>query len=384
VASCEWVAARRMDARGAAVYHGGMQDTCVVELRAVAWDVELTEPFGIATGVQTRACNVLVEVRLADGTRGLGEAAPFPAVSGETQAAVLDAIEDMRETLLGQHASRMRWLAAALRERSAAVPSARAGVESALLDALCRRLRLPMQRWFGGWEDHLRTDITIVTGSAHSAAAAASRAVAQGFDTLKVKVGGASLDHDRARVEAIRAVAPAARLVLDANASLEPAEAIELVDAIGPSTIALFEQPVAALDLEGLRRVRERAGVRVAADESARTAADVYALASHAAADVINIKITKSGVVEACDMIAAARAAGLGLMIGGMVETPLAMMVSACLAAGHGGFEFVDLDTPLFMRDPPVDGWMQHGPAIDLQSIEAGHGITIRSGRVGT
>jgi L-Ala-D/L-Glu epimerase len=373
-----------MDARGEAVYHAGMHDTCVVELRAVAWDIELTEPFGIATGAQTKACNVLVEVRLADGTRGLGEAAPFPAVSGETQAAVLEAIEDMREILLGKHASRLRWLAAALRERSAPVPSARAGVESALLDALCHRSRLPMQRWFGGWEDQLRTDITIVTGSVHSAAAAANRALAQGFDTLKVKVGGASLDHDRARVEAIRSVAPDARLVLDANASLEPAEAIELVHAIGPSAIALFEQPVAALDLGGLRQVRERGKVRVAADESARSAADVYALASHAAADVINIKITKSGVVEACDMIAAARAAGLGLMIGGMVETPLAMMVSACLAAGHGGFEFVDLDTPLFMRDPPVDGWVQHGPAIDLKSIQAGHGITIRRGQVGT
>jgi L-alanine-DL-glutamate epimerase-like enolase superfamily enzyme len=92
---------------------------------------------------------------------------------------------------------------------------------------------------------------------------------------------------------------------------------------------------------------------------------------------VINVKITKCGIAEALDMVAAARTLGLGLMIGGMVETELAMTASACLAAGLGGFSAVDLDTPRFLRDSPFtnrgSAW---GPRIRVDAIAAGHGVT--------
>jgi L-alanine-DL-glutamate epimerase-like enolase superfamily enzyme len=75
-------------------------------------------------------------------------------------------------------------------------------------------------------------------------------------------------------------------------------------------------------------------------------------------------------------MAAAARALGLGLMIGAMVESPLAIATSASLAAGQGGFSFVDLDTHLFMRDIPLSGgFVQSGPLLDLSGIAAGHGV---------
>lgn len=353
----------------------GMSGSQIVELKAVAWDLPLSEPFGIATGAQHVAANVLIEVTLADGTRGQGEAAPFPAVNGETQADALAAVRLVRELLIELDAARSRHIAQLLAECLPAAPSARAGIESALLDAICRRADLSMLHWFGGREHRLETDITIVTGDEAHAHASAMRAASSGFRTLKVKVGGGPLERDLARLRAITKAAPGARLVLDANASLNVDDACVLASALGSGSIALFEQPVAAHDLAGMREVRERTGVRVAADESARTTSDVVALAHEQAADVINIKITKSGLHHACDMVVTARALGLGLMIGGMVESPLAMTVSACLAAGHGGFEFVDLDTPLFMLDPKVRGWVQHGPILELSQIRAGHGI---------
>jgi L-Ala-D/L-Glu epimerase len=92
---------------------------------------------------------------------------------------------------------------------------------------------------------------------------------------------------------------------------------------------------------------------------------------------VINIKLMKCGIAEALDIAAIARAAGMGLMIGGMVESTLAMTVSACFAAGLGGFSFVDLDTPLFMAETPLVGGMRYeGARITLDHIEAGHGVT--------
>lgn len=351
-----------------------------MEVRAEAWNIPLTEPFGIATGAQAIAANVLVEVRLGDGTVGLGEAAPFPAVNGETQAGALAAVERARALLLGEDATRWRRVAAIVREAAADAPSARAGIESAVLDAVTRRAGLSLWHFFGGAVESLETDITIVTGTPDHARSAAARAALSGFRTLKVKVGGTSLDHDLLRIAAIMEAAPAARLVLDANASLTADEAVDLVERVGADRIALFEQPTGADDLDGMRSVRKRTRVRVAADESARSAADVAVIASARAADIINVKITKCGVAEACDMIAAARGYSLGLMIGGMVETSLSMTVSACLAAGSGGFDFVDLDTPLFMAEgegaPTLGGWEQVGPRIRVSHIASGHGVT--------
>jgi L-alanine-DL-glutamate epimerase-like enolase superfamily enzyme len=238
---------------------------------------------------------------------------------------------------------------------------------------------MSLWHFFGGAEETLETDITIVTGTPDHARSAAERAARAGFTTLKVKVGGESLDHDVERLEAILLAAPNARLVLDANGSFGADEAVELVERVGRDRIALFEQPTAHDDLEGMRSVRRRTRVAVAADESVRSAADVATVAFERAADVVNVKITKCGVAEACDIVAAARSFHLGLMIGGMVETPLAMSVSACLAAGTGGFSFVDLDTPFFMKSlPTVGGYGLVPPAtLCVSNIAEGHGVTV-------
>jgi len=352
----------------------------IADVTAEALDIALTEPFGIATGAQISAQNVLVTLTLTDGTTGTGEAAPFPAVNGETQRAVLDALNAARSSFVGLDALRFRPAVGVAEHALRGTPSALAAFESALFDALCRRARISLWAFFGGAQAELVSDITIPTGSAEHARAAALRAVAAGFTTLKVKVGGVGFDQDRLRLAAIVAAAPQARLVLDANASLSAAEALALLDTLGhdKGQVALFEQPTGKLDLDGLRRVREHGGVPVAADESACSAADVLTLIAARAVDAINIKTMKCGLVEAMDMIAIARGAGLALMIGGMVESKLSMTVSACLAAGIGGFGYVDLDTPWFMKDAPLEGgWLEHGPTLRLDQIESGHGVRV-------
>jgi L-alanine-DL-glutamate epimerase-like enolase superfamily enzyme len=343
--------------------------TRIAELWCEPLDLELTEPFGIASGAQQHANNVLVRLRLDDGTVGLGEAAPFPAVSGETQSAALEALARVAAELAGAEAGDWRGVANELRASLAAVPSALCAVECALLDAVSRRRGRSLLALFGGSQTRLCSDITIPTGTPEHAERAAERAVADGFRTLKVKVGGASIDHDRERLLRISRAAADAALILDGNASFEAAEALELLSALGENRgrVRVFEQPTAGADLEGLRRVRELGKVSVAADESARSVADVTALARERAADLVNLKIMKSGVAEALDMLDCARRHGLGLMIGGMVETRLAMSVSACLAAGAGGFAEVDLDTPLFIKDDRLlGGFAQRGPWLDL------------------
>jgi L-alanine-DL-glutamate epimerase-like enolase superfamily enzyme len=344
------------------------------------WDVELLEPFGIATGAQLLARNALVEVVLESGARGLGEAAPFPAVSGETQADALSALRAAEPHLPGYDRVDCLGLPSDVQAALLGAPSALAALEMALLDASCRELGSSLFDHFGGQQPRLLTDITIPTGSPDAAASATRRALTQGFTTLKVKVGGDSFDHDLARLRRIAETAPAARLLLDANASMPADAALALVRGLGifARQVVLFEQPCRRGDLSGARKLRE-AGIRVAADEDARSLADVQQLHLERAADVINFKLTKSGVTETLRMIAEARRLGFGLMLGGMVETRLAMTVSACIAGGMGDFCELDLDTPLFMKDDRLmGGFAQSGPALDVSSIGPGHGVARR------
>jgi L-alanine-DL-glutamate epimerase-like enolase superfamily enzyme len=302
-------------------------------------------------------------------------------VNGETRADAERALEHARPALLGLELEPWRETA----ERARALldaPSARCAFETALLDAFMRRAGTSLFEFFGGAEPVLTTDITLTTGDAAQAAAQAARAAARGFRTLKAKVGGRSVAHDVARLESAARAAPEASFVLDANASFDAGTALALLDALGAlrERVVLFEQPTPANDLAGLARVRA-AGVCVAADESVQGAADVERLAAASAVDVVNLKTMKAGFVAALDAATTARRLGLGLMIGGMVETRLSMTASACLAGGLGGFSFVDLDTPLFLAwDPFEGGYEMSGPELALGRIGVGLGIRLKTG----
>src|SRR5262249_21146547 len=157
------------------------------------------------------------------------EAAPFPAVNGETQADALAALDAARGELEGASAARWRHTAARARELLGHSPSALCAFETALLDAWCRRARVSLLDFFGARERELHTDITITTGSAEAARSAALHARAQGFSLLKVKVGGADVEHDAERVRAIAEAAPDAELVLDGNGGFAADAALDLL-----------------------------------------------------------------------------------------------------------------------------------------------------------
>lgn len=355
--------------------------TTVRALRVEQLDIPLITPFGISGGAQEVARNLLVSVELADGTTGYGEAAPFPAYNGETQASARAAAEAARPLVEGADARAWRPIAAALRDAIGAAGSARCAIETALLDALARRAGLPLYVFFGGAGHALETDMTVTTGSVEEASTAALEILARGISVIKVKVGGGDLARDLARVVAIHAVAPDSPLILDGNGGMSADAALELAGALHMQNIhpVLLEQPVPRDDWEGLRQLARWGGVPVAADETATSASAVLQIAAERAAQVVNIKLQKAGVVEALDIAAICRAAGLRLMIGGNVESILSMTMSAHFAAGLGGFEFVDLDTPMFMAENPfAGGFSQAGARLDLSHIVAGHGVTPR------
>jgi L-alanine-DL-glutamate epimerase-like enolase superfamily enzyme len=343
--------------------------------------IALDEPFGIAGGAQDVARNLLVTVELADGTRGYGEAAPFAAYNGETQERARAALLAAAPVVEGADVREWRRIAAAVALAVGGVGSAQCAVETAVLDALARQAQMPLWAFFGGAATTLETDMTVTTGTVAQAAAAAQAIRARGIRAIKIKVGGGDLGKDVARVLAVAEAAPGAPLIVDGNAAFSADAALQLLAVLAEHDVrpALFEQPVARDDWDGLRQVSRWCGTAVAADESVASAADALRLACEQSAHVLNIKLMKGGIVQALDIAAIARAAGLGLMIGGNVESILAMTTSACFAAGLGGFSFVDLDTPLFLAENPFDGGMIYdGGTLHLEQIAAGHGVTPR------
>lgn len=369
-------------ARPGLVVHAVNPSLAIQAFDVAALNIPLHEPFGISGGAQAVAANVLATLTLADGTRGYGEAAPLPPYNGETQADALAALRAAAAWLPGRVVSLDTWreLAAEFRTRGGAgCGSAQCAFEMALLDALTRQAALPLWKFCGGAGTELETDMTVTTGSASEAAAAARAIRARGIRMIKVKVGGKlGPAHDLERVAAIHAVAPDSPLILDGNAGVTRAAASELVRGLKARDItpALLEQWLAKDDLAGARALGAESGWLVAADETVTTAADARRVVSAKSAQVINIKLMKAGLAEAFSIAAVAREAGLALMIGGNVESILAMTVSACFAAGQGGFRFADLDTPLFLAENPFTGGYQlDGGRISVAHITAGHGV---------
>lgn len=326
------------------------------------------------------ANNVLATVELEDGTRGYGEAAPLPPYNGETQADALQALASAQGWIVGRDAREWRECAAEFRRsRRVKSGSAQCALEMALLDALTKHDRMPLWRYFGGKGTELETDMTVTTGTAEQAQADARDIRARGIRLIKVKVGGAGgPKHDLARLRAIYDVAPDSPLILDGNAGLSRSDAAELVRGLKAANItpALLEQWLAKDDLEGMRALHEESGWAVAADESVTSRADAERVAATGAAQFINIKLMKDGLATAHEIVEVAHANRLGLMIGGNVESILAMTTSACFAAGCGGFTYSDLDTPLFLATNPFQGgYALTGGLISVAHITAGHGV---------
>lgn len=343
-------------------------------------DIPLHTPFGISGGAQAMANNVLVSVEIDGGFTGHGEAAPLPPYNGETQAQALATLGAIRSWLVGRPVDDWRALAEEFRARGgAACGSAQCAFEMALLDAVGRRDGTPMWKYFGGAGTTLETDMTVTTGSPEQAAVDARAIRARRIRMIKVKVGGPKgAAYDLARLAAIHEVAPDSPLILDGNAGVSRADASALVKGLRDLQItpALLEQWLPKDDLAGMRALKEESGWLVAADEAVCSGADAQKIADLGAAQVLNIKLMKAGLSTALDIVAVAKRTGLGLMIGGNVESLLAMTVSACFAAGQGGFTFADLDTPLFMATNPFEGgFALDGGNISVAHIKAGHGV---------
>ena len=325
-----------------------------MRLRLEPLELSTRFTFRIAHGARKAHANTLVRLE-HDGIEGLGEAAPSPYY-GESEAIVRDQLEAWAP-LLGDDPFALDAIGARLDAVLNAHGAARAALDMALHDWIGKRLGMPVWRWLG--LDPARTPRSCVTlGMADPAEMEVKLATVRDFPIVKVKLGAPG---DVENLRRIRAGYTGV-LQVDANAAWSAAEAVRVLRAIEPLGIELVEQPVARGDLDGLRWVRERSPIPVFADESCHTLADVGNLAGRC--DGVNLKIMKTGGLrEMLRMIHAARAHGMRVLLGSMVESSLALSAAAQLAPLA---DYLDLDGHWLLAEDPFDGAPGERGAITL------------------
>jgi L-alanine-DL-glutamate epimerase-like enolase superfamily enzyme len=309
-------------------------------------------------GYHTESPFLLLKVQTDEGITGLGEVSCTPGWSGEDQVTAAHFIKNFLAPLLvGEDPTAVERLTMKLRTGVAGNPFTKAGLEMALWDILGKVAGLPVYRLLGGpVRDFVPTKFSVSGLAPEKAAEIAAWAVAQGFRTMKVKVG-IEPEGDVARVRAVReAIGPEVRLGVDANGGWSPRVAIQTIRRLYEYNIYFAEQPAPALDVAWLADVRRQVEVPVMADESVYTLQDAMAVARAGAADILSAYVGKGGGIGPARKIAAvAEAAGLTCTLGSNLELGVAsaaMIHVAMATPGIGAEEFpCDILTPFFYED---------------------------------
>jgi L-alanine-DL-glutamate epimerase-like enolase superfamily enzyme len=312
------------------------------------------DPFRIARTEDAEASQTVLTRLQQDGHSGLGECFPVPyyGETVETTQAVLPRLVealDQLGPLPSERGDVLVWLERSSQLMTDALGNhggAKGGVDTALHDMAGKALGLPIWELIGTSDTLPPTDYSLGIDDPHTVAERARR-VAH-FPALKIKVGGPS---DIETLEAVRAVF-SGPLRVDANTAWQPQQAAALIPELERLGVELVEQPFKARMLPELRWLRERSSLPIMADESAVFESDLPML--DGVVDGIVVKLAKcGGIGPALRMIRTARAMGMKLMLGCMVESSVGVAAAAMVASE---VDWLDLDGNLLLADDPFGG----------------------------
>jgi muconate cycloisomerase len=353
-------------------------------------DIPLVRPHKFSVATMHTQGVLLIRLVTEDGITGWGEGVVpggpwWGGESVEGMAAVVE--QHLAPLVVGQDVLRPEALARRLEKLVAGAPFARAGVEMAAWDAAGRALGVPVYRLLGGaHRDRLPVTWALGAEPAEVVVDEAAHLLADGRHTsFKLKMGATPAETDVARVRAVaEGLQGAAPLAVDLNGAWDEYTARRWLPALAEAGVHLVEQPLPAENIAGLARLRERCPAAIMADEPLRTPADALNLATAHAADVLALKIGKSGGLSAVRRIAAvAEAAGLGCYGGTTIETSLGTAASAhlfCATAGLGAG--TELFGPLLLDDDIATDPVTYEVGELLLNDGPGFGITVDEDKV--
>ncbi len=322
-------------------------------------NVPLKTPFKTALRTVTAIEDVVVIIDTDTGHTGHGSAPATAVITGDTHGSILEAIRKViGPAIIGREIADLNNLTNTVAHAIVRNFSAKAAVEIAIYDLYGQLYNAPLYKLLGGGHNVISTDITISVDHVDKMVGDALAAIDLGFATLKIKVGkDPALDIER--VKAIyAAVNGRALLRLDANQGWTAKQAVQVMRALEDNGVQLelLEQPVRGDDIEGMKYVNERIDTPLMADESVFGPRQAIELIRRGAADIINIKLMKTGgIANAIKIADIAGIHGVSCMIGCMLESSIGVAAAAHVAVAKSAvITRVDLDTPFLARFDPV------------------------------
>jgi o-succinylbenzoate synthase len=346
--------------------------------------VPLATPFKTALRTVENVEDIIVKITSDTGEIGFGEAPPTAVITGDTKGSIVCAIRDfIRPAILGMDIENIDGIMERLNACIQKNTSAKACVDMAVYDLYGKRFHAPLYQLLGGYRKEFETDLTISVNPIEEMVKDSVAAVKRGYRILKIKVGKEGVK-DIARISAIReAVGSDVKIRVDANQGWTAKDAIRIISAMEDKglDIELVEQPVKAHDLDGMRAVTKAVYTPILADESVFSAEDAVEIIRTRAADLINIKLMKTGgIYGALKICSIAETYGVECMIGCMLESKLSVSAAAHLAAAKGIITRADLDGPSLCKIDPFQGGpdfegskicMNDLPGIGIQTVPA-------------
>lgn len=336
-------------------------------------------PFTIATGTMHFAQNLLIRIHTNEGITGTGECSAFPMIVGETQATCFEmakefaAIWNQKDPL--DIDSRMQELDLF----TARNYTAKSAFDLALHDIASQHAGLPLYAFLGGTRKPIISDLTIGIDTPESMAKQAVSFVENGVSTIKVKLGKKPSD-DIERIKAIRnAIGYNTNIRIDANQGWAYDDATTALTALGAYQLEFCEQPMRTYNDELLPALCKISPIKLMADESVYTHHDAERIIRNKACHYINIKFAKSGgIAEATRINEVAEKNNIPCMMGGMLESRLALTAKVHFAMSKKNIVFYDLDTCLLGHkvDPVIRGVQYKGMELIL-SDEPGIGADV-------
>jgi muconate cycloisomerase len=313
----------------------------------------ITLPRGASHSVAVGKRLALVKVTADDGTVGWGESGPSPRWSAETIESCVWALRNyLGPSVIGHDPFDLAGLHARMDRELAPLfdpgqPIAKAGIDLAVHDLICRKLGIPLQGLIGAKRrNSVRLARLVSANSPEQAEEITKAGLAEGYSGFKIKVGHAP-EKDIAIVQAVVRAANGAIVWPDANQGYDVEHAIEKARAFEKLGITLFEQPLAVSNISGLRRLMRATSMTIVLDESVLSPPMLLDFIRQDLVQGIAIKVNKVGGIfharQICDL---AMAAGLRIIGSGLSDAPIGFAASVHLFAAYGIDFPADLNGP--------------------------------------
>jgi muconate cycloisomerase len=306
------------------------RDLIVEAITSTIVDVPTVRRHKLSQTSVTAQSYVIVELRLANGVTGIGEAATLggPRWSEESVEAIKANIDTyLAPAVLGLSADRLTLAGVQMDAAAKRNNAAKAAIETALFDAVGKTLDVQAALLLGGVvRDRIPVLWTLASGDPMQEIAEAEAKIAGRLhNTFKVKIGAQAPEADVARLRCLaKAVEGRASLIVDVNQAWEEATAVHFLPALADLGVRLVEQPLPAWNVAGMARIRARSSVPLMADECVFSTHDMLHVAQCAAADVVSLKLVKhAGLLNLRNVAAVAEAAGIGLYGGCLLESSI-------------------------------------------------------------